>query len=167
MAKGIGNTFEICKEKHVDIAVFPEMIFNRKMQEEIREYVKNSQQPEESFPLFTWVGTSWEDRSNQCMVIDQYGKVVFEQKKHVSYEFKLIPEKESTDNRVHTAWKKEQKITLREDLEPQPEWLVHFLDMPGFFRIATAICRDISDDYLGALLKELYCDMVIIPAFSS
>ncbi len=160
------DAFQICKEKQVDIAVFPEMIFNRQMQEEIREYVKGCRYPD-AVPLFTWMGTAWEKGSNQCMVIDQYGKVVFEQKKHVPYEFKVMLKENNTDEDLHADKKKEKRITFREKLEPQSEWQVHFLDLPGFFRIATAICRDISDDYLGALLKEIYCDMLIIPAFSS
>jgi len=60
------DAFQICKEKQVDIAVFPEMIFNRQMQEEIREYVKGCRYPD-AVPLFTWMGTAWEKGSNENM----------------------------------------------------------------------------------------------------
>lgn len=155
----------ICKEQHVDIAVFPEMLFTRQLQDDIRGYVRNCQESEDKLPLFIWLGTAWSERNNQCIVIDRHGKTVFDQKKYIPYEYKTMPEE--VNQSTHLDTEKDKRITLREDLARESEWLINFLDIPGLFRIATAICRDISNDYLGALLKELYCDMIIIPAFSS
>lgn len=143
----------ICKDNDVDIAIFPEMLLTKYIQSEIARFVKNSTNPEK-FPHFIWLGTEWSERTNKCSVIDRYGNIVFEQNKYVPYEYKT-----KIDNGT--------KITIRENLYHNDYWYVNFVDIPGVFRIATAICRDIASDYLTAFLKELYSDMVIIPAFSN
>lgn len=142
-----------CKKYNVDIAVFPEMLLTETIQKNIRSYVRKCNDQEGEFPRFIWLGTAWSNRRNKCIVIDGYGNVVFEQHKFIPYDYpKAIGE-----NSV---------IRIREDLLEQECKEINFLEIPGFFRIATAICRDISDSYLTALLKEIHCDVVIIPAFS-
>lgn len=147
------NALEKCRDQGVDIAVFPEMLFTEKNWKEIRDYVRNHESKEKRFPLFTWLGTAWSQNENKCMVIDRYGNEVFVQKKRVPYEY--------------TKREGGKKIKLTEALSYDGEWVVNFLDLSGFLRIATAICRDVSDHYLTTGIKELYSDMVIIPAFSS
>lgn len=142
----------ICKDHEVDIVVFPEMLLTNSVQNEIRCFLRGSRNPEK-FPRFIWLGTTWSKRTNKCSVIDRYGNIVFEQNKYVPYEYKT----EMNDG---------TKVAIREDLSHNDYWNVNFIDIPGLFRIATAICRDISSDYLTAFLKEVYSDMVIIPAFS-
>lgn len=148
------EALEICRDKRVDIVVFPEMLFTKKNQDAIADFIKINQEEDRRFPWFTWLGTSWEHRVNKCMVIDQYGKKVFEQKKYVPYEYKkIVPQK--------------GKITYVENLIHDEDWTVNFLDIPGIFRIATAICRDISSGPLRDSITKLYTDMVVIPAFSN
>ena len=153
------KALEICRDQGVDIAVFPEMLLTKKIQDDIIDFIKTQEDKIRQFPWFIWLGTIWEKRENKCIVIDQYGKIVFEQKKYVPYEYT----KDSTQKQTETKG----KIKIREDLSHESEWVVQFLDLPGFFRIATAICRDISDEILNATLKELYSNMLIIPAFSN
>lgn len=156
------EALKICQNHQVDIAVFPEMLFTSKNQHAIIDFIKNNDCYTEGtrFPWFIWLGTAWIGKENKCMVIDQYGKIVFEQKKYVPYEYKKkdmgnIPETGTTD-----------KTVIREALSHEEDRVANFLDLPGFLRIATAICRDISDNHLVTTLKELYSDMVVIPAFS-
>ncbi|MCM1045032.1 MAG: hypothetical protein NC417_05945 [Candidatus Gastranaerophilales bacterium] len=169
------EALKICKKQKVDIAVFPEMLFSKKMQKAIIDYVRENEEAENRFPWFTWLGTAWAERENKCMVIDQYGKVVFEQKKFVPYEYKRkslqnIGEKASNRKElqgcVPEGREGEEILTIREDLSHEEDWIVNYLDIPFVFRIATAICRDISNDILKDSVKQFYTDMMIIPAFS-
>ena len=169
------EALKICRKHGVDIAVFPEMLFSKNMQNKIIEFVKENEGTENRFPWFMWLGTIWADRENKCMVIDQYGKVVFEQKKFVPYKYK----RESVQNigekvlckgeqqgSVSEETGGEDILTIREDLSHEEDWVVNYLDIPCLFRIATAICRDVSDDLLKDSVKQLCTDMMIIPAFS-
>lgn len=167
------EALNICREKCVDIAVFPEMLFTNRNQHAIIDYIRASDSCDKGmhFPWFMWLGTVWAEKENKCMVIDQYGKIVFEQKKFVPYEYR----KEYTENisGISTINGKKtdqknamEKVVIRETLSHEKDWVVNFLDLQGVLRIATAICRDISDNQLTATLKELYSDMVVIPAFS-
>ncbi len=156
------EALRICRNQQVDIAVFPEMLFTSKNQHALIDFVKGNDcyTEEMRFPWFIWLGTAWAEKENKCMVIDQYGKIVFEQKKHVPYEYRKkdngnIPETGTSD-----------KTVVREALSHKEDRIANFLDLPGFLRIATAICRDISDNHLTTAIKELYTDMVVIPAFS-
>lgn len=153
LLKRVQKALSICIDHDVDIAVFPEMLLTQFIQNEIIHFIRSSDNPEK-FPYFIWLGTEWANRTNKCCVIDRYGNIVFEQNKYIPYEYKIMI-------------KNKTKVPIREDLSHNDFWNVNFIDIPGFFRIATAICRDISSDYLTAFLKELYSDMVIIPAFSN
>lgn len=167
------EALNICRKQCVDIAVFPEMLFTNRNQCAIIDYIRENDSCEKGmhFPWFMWLGTVWAEKENKCMVIDQYGKIVFEQKKFVPYEYR----KERTENIFGIGTINEKitdrknvlgKVVIREALSHEKDWVVNFLDLQGLLRIATAICRDISDNQLTATLKELYSDMVIIPAFS-
>lgn len=156
---------KICKNECVDIVVFPEMLFTEKNQDAIIDFVKENQE-EGRFPWFIWMGTSWADRENKCMVIDQYGRKVFEQKKHVPYEYTNSKEEELEERKTDDGVISMKKITFTEDLALDKDWVVNFIDIPNYLRIATAICRDISHQALTDSIKELYSDMVVIPAFS-
>lgn len=164
------EALNMCRNQCVDIAVFPEMLFTNKNQNAIIDFIKESNNCEKGmrYPWFMWLGTAWAEKENKCIVIDQYGKIVFEQKKFVPYEYK----KEVTGNVFKSNTKNgkgikhAEKVVVREALAHEEDWTVNFLDLPGLLRIATAICRDISDNQLTAVLKELYSDMVVIPAFS-
>lgn len=152
--------FERCKKAllksmkyDLDLAVFPEMLLTETVRRDIICFVKNSDNREGEFPRFIWLGTAWFDGRNTCIVIDRYGNIVFEQNKFIPYEYT----KKDGENR---------KIRIREGLSGRKCSEINFLEIPGVLRIATAICRDISDYDLTALLKEGCCDAVIIPAFS-
>lgn len=169
------EALKICRKQGVDIAVFPEMLFSKKMQKAIIEFVKENEETENRFPWFMWLGTTWAERENKCMVIDQYGKVVFEQKKFVPYEYKRksvqnigekISCKEELKGSVPEGRGGGDILTIREDLSHEEDWIVNYLDIPCLFRIATAICRDISSDLLKDSVKQFCTDMMIIPAFS-
>lgn len=164
LSKRYKKALEICRDQGVDIAVFPEMLLTEKILNDIIDFIKTHEDKEKRFPWFTWLGTIWEKRENKCMVIDQYGKIVFEQKKYVPYEYTQAADQKKTEERCKI--KTNERIKIREDLSHENKWTVQFLDLPGFFRIATAICRDISDEILKSALKELYTNMLIIPAFS-
>lgn len=146
------SALEICRDHSVDLAVFPEMLFTERNQKEIMEYIRQHESEEKRFPWFTWLGTEWSRNENKCMVVDQYGNEVFVQRKRIPYEYR-----ENAEGKT---------VRFREEMSRDREWIINFLDLSDFFRIATAICRDISDDYLKAAIKELYSDIVIIPAFS-
>lgn len=148
-----------CQSNHVDLAVFPEMLFTERIQEELRMFVRSYGNLEEEMPWFIWLGTAWKDRKNQCCVIDRYGNIVFRQKKFVPYEWREIS---VNDKGEHV------KKVFREDLEASFNGVtdINFLDIPNLFRIATAICRDVSDDDLNHLIKKLESHMLIVPAFS-
>lgn len=160
------KALEICREYGVDIVVFPEMLFTNKNQKEIIDYVKKNECSEQRFPWFMWLGTAWSQKENKCMVIDQYGNEIFVQKKEVPYEYKNKISEKITEIHAADNEEKDERISFREDLAHDSDWIVNFLDIPEFIRIATAICRDISDDPLKAALKKLYSNMVIIPAYS-
>lgn len=161
------KALEICREYGVDIAVFPEMLFTDKNQKEIMDYVRDNEDSEKRFPWFMWLGTAWSQNENKCMVIDRYGKEVFTQKKEVPYEYKDKIDETITEINAADNEKKDERITFIEDLVHDSEWIVHFLDIPDFIRIATAICRDISDDHLKIMFKQFLSDLVIIPAYSN
>ncbi len=151
----------LCKEQAVDIAVFPEMLFTTDVQERIRIFIKeNCNDNKKRFPWFIWLGTAWHNRENTCCVVDCYGELVFQQRKIIPYKY---------NRRKKGQGGNDIKVTFFEDLSSQSDGkrIINFLDIPGFFRIATAICRDISNEYLLALFKQLYSDMAIIPAFSA
>lgn len=175
LLKRCTNALEICRDCGVDIAVFPEMLFTERNQKEIIDYIRQNESEERRFPWFMWLGTSWTKNENKCMVIDQYGNEVFIQKKYVPYEYKIdndqtITKMYASDGAEKVEGKKageKKAVVLREDLSHDTDWIVNFLDIPGFLRFSTAICRDISDDYLRAVIKEFYSNMVIIPAFSN
>lgn len=101
------------------------------------------------------------------MVIDQFGNEIFVQKKEVPYEYKNKINEKITEIHAADNKGKDERINFREDLAHDSDWIVNFLDIPEFIRIATAICCDISDDPLKTTLKKLYSNMVIIPAYSS
>lgn len=155
-----------CKDDGVDIAIFPEMLFTKKNQEDVISFIKSEPENGKRFPWFIWMGTVWENRENRCMVIDQYGKVIFEQKKHVSYEYRKVCESEAVEDGISKR-KSNVRVKIREDLSHENDRKMQLLDLPGMFRIATAICRDISDDALKPALKRLYSDLIMIPAFSN
>ncbi|MCI8963194.1 MAG: hypothetical protein HFG37_05705 [Eubacterium sp.] len=145
-----------CKVEGVDIAVFPEMLFTNKIYEEICKFVREYYESETNiwkegeFPWLTWLGTTWFDGKNTCRVIDRYGRSVFEQNKIIPYIYK-------DEGRIYHEELSVKDVTKR----------VHFIDVPNLFRIATAICRDVSDDYLKTLFKAVYSDLLIVPAFSN
>ena len=142
-----------CKEYDLDIAVFPEMLLTKTVQNDIIRFVKKSNDLEGQFPRFMWLGTAWSAGRNTCIVIDRYGNIVFEQHKFIPYAYTKAVEGN-------------KKVTIREGLLGRQCSEINFLEIPGVFRMATAICRDISDYDLTALLKEGCCNAVIIPAFS-
>lgn len=149
------QALEICKNEQVDIAIFPEMLFTKKIHEAVcgyaKEYYSTKREGQKDLPWFIWLGTAWSDNENTCCVIDRYGKVIFRQKKMIPYIYK----------------DKKTGVIFNEDLSrSEDEWQVHFLDIPQLFRIGTAICRDISSEPLKTLLKTLYADILIMPAFS-
>lgn len=74
------NALLECKRNQADIAVFPEMLFTESIQSDIRSFVREQNGINGNFPRYIWLGTSWAENSNKCMVIDGYGNVVFEQK---------------------------------------------------------------------------------------
>jgi hypothetical protein len=157
------QTLNYYAQNNVDIAIFPEMLFTEYVQEKIRNYAKNYFQQSHELPWFIWLGSSWSDRKNRCMVIDRYGNKVFEQMKHVPYEFS---EEEEEKELQSTSGQKLKKTTYTEDLKEYDKWVVNFLDIPGLFRISTAICRDIADINLALLLETMLSDFLIVPAFS-
>lgn len=87
------EALKICKNYGVDIVAFPEMLFTKKNQEAIIDFVKDNDEDDRRFPWFMWLGSTWAEGENKCMVIDQYGKVVFEQKKYVPYEYRKTDKK--------------------------------------------------------------------------
>lgn len=142
-----------CKEHDLDLAVFPEMLLTKDVQKDIIRFVKESNDLSGQFPRFIWLGTAWSDGRNTCIVIDGYGNIVFEQHKFIPYAYTKLG-------------KENKRVTIKEGLLGRQCSDINFLEIPGVIRIATAICRDISDYDLTALLKEGCCDAVIIPAFS-
>jgi len=135
-----------CEDFNVDLAIFPEMLFTDYIQKNVQEFVRNLWS--ERMPWFIWLGSAWANRTNKCMVIDRYGKQVLEHRKHTPYEYKV------------------NGIKYCEDLKQDDRKSLHLIDVPDMFRIGTAICRDITNDNVTTLAKELLSDMMIIPSFS-
>lgn len=148
----------LCREKKIDIAVFPEMLFTEDSWGKICGFMREEYEEERRFPFFIWFGTAWRNRMNECLVADQYGTEIFRQRKFVPYAYKNVSEKPGNPK---------QRIEYKEDLAREKNITINFLDMSNLLRICTAICKDIASADLKGLIGDLSSDMVIIPAFSA
>jgi len=142
-----------CKEKNVDIAVFPEMTMTWKNLDEIKEHIKRI--PEDKRPLFVVLGTIWENgakdgtgyNQNVCIVMSQRGEILFKQQKLSSFRFG------------------EEKLSFEEELSFNDRTL-HVIDIEEVGRFCISICSDVISPTPIGLLKGLCADVVLVPAFS-
>lgn len=145
---------ERCKQEGVNIVIFPEMLLTSKVVTQICNdllpayYISDNHRMPDLW--FVWLGSVWENSENISIVIDGYGQKVLEHKKHVAF----VHRDEATGRKYKEYLKKEVEPTLP------------FLDVPHMLRAATAICRDLTNDHLTTLTKELWADMMVAPAFS-
>ena len=149
-----------CKEKKVDIAIFPEMIMTRKNLDAIINRIKKEHA--DDLPILMVMGTIWETvnengeliRINESVVLSCFGEVVATQRK-----------------KLPAFWKKPDHIYAKGEKGHEEELAmdrsIHMIDIEGVGRFSILICKDVLDDNIMPLLKSLYTDMVFVPAFST
>ena len=157
-----------CKDMNVDIVVFPEMLMTRTILNEVESYIENCAPYD--LPLLMIMGSIWEkDRENSqsdsnagqnvSVVFSSYGQKIFEQHKKIPFDYR---------NKKETSQNSDASESRRghQELLSQRDKKIHIIDIGGFGRIFTLICRDVLNSTLITLLKDLRADMVLVPMFS-
>lgn len=132
------------KNTKVDFIIFPEMFLSENILKRIQEYLLMNDN-NDKLQIYI-LGTIWSDFSNKAVAITSEGEYIFSQ-------YKTIP----FDNPDH----KEEKLNQKEH-----PCKIHLIDFPDFARINTFICREIEDDALTKIPKQLESNIVFSPAFS-
>lgn len=147
----IGKLFTILKklqEAQVDIVVFPEIVFSRKIMAALRQYLKINKN---KFTLLIG-GSIWENRSNKCELVNGNGLKLSEQYKlnryHVTSHFARDGNNEGI--RINST-----------------ERIINLFNIQSLGRIAVPICADfICSDYFR-LLKKYGVNVCFISAFTA
>jgi Predicted amidohydrolase len=127
--------------ENVDFIIFPEMLLIREVVNIIGEYIENLSYGNTKIIL---LGSISENHSNSCNVYDNFGELVFKQHKKTSFIYK----------------------NKYEELLDNSDKRIHVLDIKGVGRIFTFICKDLSNDELMRIPKQLGADIIMFPAFS-
>lgn len=127
----------------IDIVIFPEMLFSLEVVPHIQEFL--DRQPPEKLPGLIILGTYWLDARNRCVVMDMNGTEIYRQDKHTPYKISQTGHIEALnlDNRD-----------------------IYLLDIEGFGRIITPICKDLDNDQILTIIKNLHCQYLFCPAYS-
>lgn len=148
--KRIKKIISQAAEESVDILIFPEMLGNTKMVEDIADYLQDSIWFQQSrSPALTLLPTVWNQRTNAAYLLDRGGGVVCAQNKQKSY---IKPDSSETE--------------ILEDIIE--DHVIHLIHCIGIGRMTIMICKDfISMEYLELMLKELKVTLILIPSFST
>lgn len=143
LIKRFEKCFESILNQNVDVVVFPEMLLSERILEQIQKKIKKTRSI--SLPQIIVLGTIWKNNSNQCVILDNRGTIIFKQHKQTPFVY---------DN-IYT-----------ENLENQDN-KINFFDIDGFGRIFTFICKDIMEPEMRNICRKMEGDYVILPAFTN
>lgn len=137
-------------EKEVDILIFPEMLGNTKMEENIADYLQEPIWIEKGRPPSLMVlPTVWNQGTNTAYLLNRTGSVICAQNKQKSYPKPDAPEKDILED-------------IKED------HVIHLMHIIGIGRMVIMICKDfISEEYLRIALEALKVTFILIPSYST
>lgn len=135
--------YSICesKRRNIDIAIFPEMLLSENILKKIQTYI--IAEDSSTFPKIIVLGTIWGNMSNICVVLTNYGKIIFKQSKKTPFLY----------GKSYECLDKKDPI-------------IHIIDINGIGRIFTLICRDIDNSEITNLCKNLLADIILLPSYS-
>lgn len=127
--------------ENVDFIIFPEMLLIKEVVDIIGAYIEEQNQANTKIIL---LGSIYENYSNSCNVYNNFGELIFKQHKKTSFIYK--------DRYKELLNNSDKKI--------------HVIDIDGIGRIFTFICKDLSNEELMKVPKQLGADIIMFPAFS-
>lgn len=127
--------------ENVDFIIFPEMLLIKEVVDIIEEYIWDLNQADTKIIL---LGSIYENYSNSCNVYNNFGELIFKQHKKTSFIY--------NDKYKELLNNSDKKI--------------HVIDIDGIGRIFTFICKDLSNEELMKVPKQLDADIIMFPAFS-
>ena len=125
----------------VDFIVFPELFLTENILNAVQNYLLESESERLQFFI---LGSMWEDYKNKTVVMTSDGEYICDQLKQIPFTFNNLEEKLINDNSI-----------------------INILDFPNFARINIFICRDITDDKLMSIPKQIGTNLIIAPSYSS
>lgn len=137
-------------KEQADVLIFPEMLGNTRMVEDISNYLQepfwlSGNKP----PELILLPSVWEDHRNVSCLLNRTGAVICEQSKQEAYQ-EPIPSGGSACEDIF------------------PDHHVHLIHGIGIGRMVIMICKDfITKDYLETILRELKVTFVLIPSYST
>lgn len=136
------SIMEKYKYLDVDFIVFPELFLSEKILKNIQKYLENDE-GREKMQLFV-LGSMWKDNTNMTVVITSDGEIIYKQYKKIPAEIGGHTEKLMNDDKV-----------------------INILDLPNVARVNIFICRDITDDKLMSIPKQINSNLIIAPSYST
>lgn len=141
----IKNTFKVMLEPEqcdkADVVIFPEFFMTDIDPKEMIEIIDGN---DYEYDKLFFLGTKSQNHQNNCHVITSNGSLLFRQSKKTPYE---------------------DKNGAKENLSKRDN-IINIIDVNGFGRIATLICRDAMNANIESLIRDLKVGLVIITAYS-
>lgn len=140
---------EAAKEQ-VDILIFPEMLGNTMMVDEIAEYL---QEPfwlsQNKPPAIISLPSVWDEHKNTVNLLNHTGTIICGQNKQEAYLEPIDP-----------------RGSAYEDIKK--DYRIHLIHGIGIGRMAVMICKDfLTKDYLDIMLENLKVKLILIPSYST
>lgn len=146
------HNMQICKlltkfdEIGMDIAIFPELAMNHKTEKYISNFLLNTNLKNLKF---IFLGSTWNNNSNEAVLINRYGTVLLRERKKIPYK----------------KYNKDEKCYYTESIEK--ETTINFVDIEGLGRFSYLICADFNDLCLNTICSIMHTNFVFVSAFSN
>lgn len=129
-----------------DIAIFPELVMNDTSEKEIKNFI--IQNNFNNLKLI-FLGSSWNNKQNEAILINTQGTILLRHKKKVPYK----------------SYSKTDKCYYEEAIEFDNT--INLVDIDGIGRIAYLICADYNDDALNTICSLMHTDFIFVSAYSN
>ena len=144
------NAYSICQKYKVDFAIFPEIFAPPELHEKIIEIVTGKEGNNINLnktPYLIWLGSSWENNTNKCRVIDRNGITIYEYHKKMPFIYGEPPSEET------------ENLSLKDKT-------IHVIDVEGVGRFMTGICKDITNDDFRSISKKVFASFLMLPSYT-
>ncbi len=132
-----------------DMVVFPEMLGNPAMQEDISQRLKRLNERERrKMPSLIFLPSVWDNHQNTVIILDKNGDTVCKQTKQNPFR----------DEVNGTGYLEDIRTNM----------VVNILHYEGIGRIAVLVCKDfITTAYMEQLMRCFRLTLIIVPSFST
>lgn len=136
------NNLDHVLKTQSDLVILPEMVVSDSILKDLPLYIMNSGCQEQIIIS----GTMSRKDKNECSVFDEKGHLLFVQNKHNPF-----------------VLKKENSAYLETLSNDQT---IHILDLGKIGRLCVLICKDVRDNCIDSIMRQLKINLLCAPAFS-